>query len=291
MSQRYADHDWFQFRPQSFQPALDLGSGIAVGVHLIIHVQAFHIDAKPATMSPGLLDRPYPDVTNWSQRKVGLRDGLARICSYLDANDMSASFVVEADAIPELDAFMSSLSHARHSVIAGGRHAAMVHSTFTSVEEERQYIAEVMAQLRGSFDNVLDGWRSPFGIQSPHTLQALAAAGLQYTFDLNNDDLPYDMTTDSGPLVSVPYQHFAGDLHCLQVAKQPTVDYLGDLNAGVDWLLMESKAKGTRLLTVPLHPWIMGVPHRFAQLRKTMELWAQQPGLRFVGTREIVHAK
>lgn len=216
---------------------------------------------------------------------------MARICRYLDQNDMSASFAVEADTIPELDAFMPALRQMRHSIIAGGRHAAMVHSAFTSVEDEQRYIAQVMAELKDKFDNVLDGWRSPFGIQSPFTLQALAASGLRYTFDLNNDDLPYDMTTDMGPLVSVPYQHFASDLHCLQVAKQPTADYLSDLSAGVDWLLMESKAKGTRLLTLPLHPWVIGVPHRFAELRKTLDKWSQQSGVRFVGTRELVHAK
>lgn len=291
MSRVYADHGWFTFRDQSSQPPLDLGADTRVGIHLVIHIQAFHIDAQPAAMTPGLLDRPYPDVTNWSQRKVGLRDGLARLCRYLDQNELAATFVVEADAIDEVQAVMSVLAKDRYSIVAGGRHAALLQSAFTDADEEKQYIEEVMARIKGRFDNAVDGWRSPFGVHSPHTLAALAASGVRYTLDLNNDECPYEVTTDAGPMTSLPYQHFAGDLHCLHVAKQPTADYLADLTAGVDWLTQEARSKGVRLLTVPLHPWIIGAPHRFAQLKDTLDNWKGRPGLRFIGARELADGK
>lgn len=288
MTNTYFDHSWFDFRPQSAQPRLDFGSSVEVAIHLVIHLEAFHLN--PSKAAPAGLTRPYPDITNWTQRQVALRDGLARICAMLEETDGAASFVVEADAIDSLSSHMHALNSPRYSVISGGRHAADLHSGFTGLDDEVERVRNVRNKIEANFGNTIAAWCSPAGIHSPDTFEALAKAGVHAVLDLNNDDVPYELETGYGQLLCLPYQQFASDLHCLNTAKQQTGEYLADLSRGVDWLLAEAKHRGPRLLTIPLHPWIIGVPHRFAELQKTVMQWQGLPGVQLVNAETVVKA-
>lgn len=286
MTNSYFDHTWFGFRPQDAQPRLDFGASAKVAIHFVIHLEAFHLN--PGKPAPSGLTRPYPDVTNWTQRKVGVRDGLARVCELLEEADIAASFVIEADTLDVIAGHKGALNDSRHSIIGGGQHAALLQSEFQTLDEEANYIRAVRSQIESHFDNAIAAWCSPAGAHSPWTLDALAKAGVRYVLDFNNDDAPYGVHTRQGELICLPYQHFASDLHCLHTAKQPTSEYLADLSNGIDWLLMEARKRGPRLLTIPLHPWLIGAPHRFTQFRESVLQWKARPGVVFAGAREVV---
>ncbi|MBN9430092.1 MAG: hypothetical protein J0H09_26675 [Burkholderiales bacterium] len=288
---RYADHDWFTFRAlrpdRHAELALRWPAPCQVAIHLAVCVQAFVLGAKPPFAVPGMLDRPYPDLSNWTQRKTALREGLARLIDLFDDLAISASFVVEAEALDELQAFLPALRNPRHSVVAGGVHAAALHSAFEDLSAETQAVNEVLNRLRSALNVPISAWRSPSGVYSRHTLDALAASGLQAVLDFNNDELPFAVETRSGSLLALPWQHFASDLHCLFVCKQPLQDYLNDLAQGVQWLKVESARAGPRIMTLPIHPWIMAAPHRFRPFAQMLRQWAAMDGVAFVDVGQM----
>lgn len=291
----YPDQDWFSFRalrpavPAS--PAASLGLACDVAVHLAISLEAFPLGVKPPFAVPGALDRPYPDLANWTQRKVALGEGLARLQDLIEETGIAVSCVVQSDALDELGAFLPFLKSAPVSIIAGGANAAALHSAFADAASEAAAVAGVLAKLRDGLGVPVRAWRSPSGVHSPHTFDSLAAAGLEAVLDLNNDELAFEIRTRSGPLMALPWQHFSSDLHSLIVCKQPLEDYLHDLTQGLSWLRREAGAAGPRIMTLPVHPWIIGAPHRFRAFAGALRAWTALPGAAFVNTDMLLAAR
>lgn len=288
----YPDHNLFAFR--TLRPDRPSTASIPcampgqVAVHLAVCIQDFPLTAKPQFAVPGMLDRPFPDLSNWTQRKTALREGLARLEDLFDELAIPVSLVVESEALDELRPFERLLRNDQHSVVAGGAHAAALQSAFADREAEARAVAGVLERLHDALGFPVDAWRSPSGVHSPHTLEVLAASGVRTVLDLNNDELPFVLETASGSLLALPWQHFSSDLHCLHVCKQRLEDYLHDLTQGVRWLKAEAAQTETRIMTLPIHPWIMAAPHRFRAFGAMLREWSSMPGLNFVNAGRIV---
>lgn len=291
----YPDQDRFSFRalpPQGpAHPAARLTVAGDVALHLAIGLEAFPLGVKPPFAVPGMLDRPYPDLANWSQRKTALREGLARLEDLIESTGIAVSLVVQSDALDELGAFGALLGSARVSIVAGGANAAALHSAFPDAATEAEAVAGVLGRLRDRLGVAVRAWRSPSGVQSPRTFDILAAQSVEAVLDLNNDELPFEIRTAAGPLVALPWQHFSSDLHCLLVCKQPLDDYLYDLTQGLAWLSREARTAGPRIMTLPLHPWIIGAPHRFRAFATALRAWAATPGVTFVNAEMLLAAR
>ncbi|MEP9349016.1 hypothetical protein [Xanthobacter sp. KR7-225] len=290
----YPDQSWFDvrtLRPDRVpRPAPRFAPGCRAAIHLAVCLEAYPLGARPPFPVPGALDRPHPDLANWSQRKVALREGLARIEALLEDVGIGVSFVVQSQALDELSGFLPLLRDPRHAIVAGGAHAAALHSTFADAEAEMLAIHAVLERLRGGLGVPVEAWRSPSGVHSRHTFAVLARAGVRAVLDLNNDELPFAIKTEAGTLQALPWQHFSSDLHCLGVCKQPVRDFLNDLSEGIAWLIREAPAAGPRVLTLPVHPWIIGAPHRFRPFAQALRAWAQTPGVEFVNVRSLLAA-
>src|SRR5690606_26370730 len=120
--------------------ALDAPHRVALAITVVL--QRFHIDQQPPFPYAGMLDRPYPDVGNATQREVGLRDGLWRLAEAFDRYACNATFVVARDALDLLGDSIEILSGRRHCVVAGGRHASSLHTSALAVGDERRIIRE-----------------------------------------------------------------------------------------------------------------------------------------------------
>lgn len=261
---RGLDHDLFPFRTIRDAIPFRLPGDARIALNLIVVLQRFHIDAKPPFPITGMIDRPYPDVGNATQREVGLRSGFWRIRDAIERLGISATFVVEQDALALLEGDLDILRDGRHDVVAGGKHAAKLHTAAMPVDEERELIRGCRDTLARTLAQPIRGWRSPSCAQSPATLDLLAQEGFAYCGDYNNDDRPYVMTSKTAQLVAMPMHHFSSDLHNLIVMKQPTEMFFNSIKQGAQWIL-ERREEPALLLPLVIHPWIIGTPHRFHQ--------------------------
>lgn len=286
MTHSYADHPWFAFRDRASTPAPRWDTPRDVSVHLIVSVQAFPLEFKTPFAIPGGLDRPYPDISNWTQRHVGLREGLERVLDLLDDVGLPATFALDADACAETESLHRRLLQPRHGIAAAGQNASCLHAAYSEPEPEAAMVTRSLERL-ASLGFKTRAWHPPAGVHSPRTMDILADSGVRTLLDFNNDEVPFRIRVPQGELLCVPWQHFAGDLHCLQVCRQATPDYIADIGQGIAWLGREAKDRGPRLLTLPIHPWIIGVPHRLREFAAGVRAWAAKPDVRFVSLRDI----
>ncbi|VCU69388.1 hypothetical protein PIGHUM_01450 [Pigmentiphaga humi] len=287
MTHGYADHAWFDYRDSRSTPALQWGEPVQVAIHLIVTLQSFPLSFKPPFPVPGGLDRPYPDLANWSQRKVGEREGLERLLDFLDLTGTAATWSVDAQSCRNIGPLLTRLRRPGFSAVASGLDAGSIHAGYGDPAAEAEMVRQALAQIVEEQGLAVEGWHPPSGAHSPDTLDILARAGLDTLLDLNNDELPFRIRCASGSLLCVPWQHFASDLHCLQVCRQSTGQYVDDIEQSIRWLGVEALNKGPRLLTLPVHPWIVGVPHRFREFERGLRRWAAMPGVRFVNIRGV----
>lgn len=290
MSRPYADHTWFDFRCAASAPILRWDEPVQVAVHLVVALQSFPLAFKPPFPVPGGLERPYPDLSNWSQRKLGQREGLERVLDLLDAIQTAATWVLDAQSCEETSVHHQRLMRSGFSFAASGMNAGLLHSQFTDPDAEASMVRDVLSQIQSGHGFDVQGWRPPSGAHSPATLDVLASSGVDTVLDLNNDEFPYRIQTRSGDLLCVPLQHFASDLHCLHVCKQDTEQYVADIEQAIRWLCSEAQGRGPRMLTLPIHPWILGVPHRFRAFERGLRRWRGMAGVRFVHLNEIKRA-
>lgn len=125
--------------------------------------------------------------------------------------------------------------------------------------------------LEQSVGGDIAGWYSPGHSQSRHTLQLLAASGFSYVTDWANDDMPYMVTTDGGPLCAMPLTYEWSD-RVLLVQHPLTIE---DFEAQVwdAFCRLRSEAErfdSGRILSLSVSPWIIGYPHRIAGLTRTL---------------------
>ncbi len=89
-----------------------------------------------------------------------------------------------------------------------------------SIDDERaviEYSEETVAAATGT---TVRGWISPGQIQTIHTPDLLAEAGLLYAADWSNDDQPYRTHVKSGELFSIPNGYVINDIDwCRRVCR------------------------------------------------------------------------
>lgn len=283
-SVRDLDHDRYPFRTMG-EPGI-LFDDAQLVIHLVFVLQRFPINAKPPFALPGSLDRPYPDLGNATQREAGLGPSLWRLVDELESMSIPASFVVERQALPSLGDIEPQLRDLRHSVVAGGEHAVHLHTNEMTPDDERRIIAASVGDLEQRLGRKVHGWRSPYCAQSPSTLDLLAEAGLSYVGDFACDDRPFEIRTDIAPMLAVPMNHFYSDLHFIYSCRQSIEEYVRNTIGAAEWLIQERKSSPS-VLSLVVHPWIMGATHRASQFARMLSSLESLPGVKFMSGDRI----
>lgn len=281
------DHEWFEFRSLPEIVDWTLPGKARIALLPVLMIQSFPLTERSPYPVPGGLDRPYPDFGNWTQRQVGLRDGLWRFLDLIDEIDIPVTFVVDALALSQFPELVSLVRTTRHAVVAGGEHAVRLHGPQLTLDEERTIIGRTLAAIEETIGRRPMGWRSPYGAHSPRTLALLAQAGLHYFCDFANDDRPYEVFAAQKSLNCVPMNYFMGDIHSIGVAKHSTSDYVLAMGKGVDWLLNNTLPNSPCVFPLLLHPWLAGVPHRFDAIARLLRSYAVREGVRIMNSDEI----
>ncbi len=234
-------------------------------------VQWFPLDmsAKPFR-APGGLTMPYPDTRHYTSRDYGNRVGVFRILRVLEQLGLPASFAVNAAVAERSPSLLPALG-GPHEVVAHGVDAGRVHHSGLSLAEETGLVRHTLDVLRQASGQSVTGWLSPGRAQSFATPDILAAHGVAYCCDWANDDMPYPMRTASGPLWAMPLAHETDDRTLLLDFRHTEDSWLEQTLDRFAALYRESASCGGRVMSVPLHAWVMGTPSRVSYLREALE--------------------
>lgn len=267
------------FEMSSERPRLQPLEGKPLMVHIVVNVEHWPFDQK---MPRTLLTPPHgrdqiPDVPNFAWAEYGLRCGMPRILALLEDRGLPASTSFNAsviDAYPScaeaiLEAGWEFIGHGVHqrSLQDSGDEAAIIELTL-----------EKIAQFTGRRPR---GWLGPGLRESNDTPDLLKSAGIEYLLDWVLDDVPAWMSTKHGPLLSLPYTLELNDsvIYAIERHASPEVyRRLTDTLEVLDWELRQQP----RVLTIALHPHLIGVPHRLVYLQRMLDTLLDREDVIFV---------
>ena len=104
-----------------------------------------------------------------------------------------------------------------------------LHTGGMDIDVERGQIKSAVGLLQKTSGQDVSGWVSPARSQSENTLELLAERGLKYVGDWVNDDMPYQVTTNSGTITAMPHTMELEDRHLLVNLGQNEETYHGQV--------------------------------------------------------------
>jgi peptidoglycan/xylan/chitin deacetylase (PgdA/CDA1 family) len=209
-----------------------------------------------------------PDVLNYSWRDYGVRVGIWRMMEIMERHGVKGTVALNSD-----------VCHHYPHIIKEGKKLGwewMGHGVTNSVmfrdqsePEERAIISESVRTITASVGKAPRGWLSPALSETVHTLDILAENGIEYVGNWVNDDQPYPMKVKRGSMFSIPYSSEINDIPALIGLHQSPERFAQMICDQFD-VLYEDGAKTGRVMSICLHPFLVGQPHRAKYFAKAL---------------------
>jgi len=278
------DPDLYDYLPLDDRPVITWPGGARLAFWVAPNIEYYELNPPP-TPARSAWFRPLPDVLNFGLRDYGNRAGVWRMFEVLDAHSVRASIslnVALCDHFPDIAKAMADrgwefFSHGVYNT------RYLYHM---DEAQERALIRDVKASVLKYSGQTLDGWLSPALSNTVRTLDLLAEEGVKYTLDLLHDDQPTPIKVRSGRLVSIPYSLEVNDWTALHVAQATPREYVETCKLQFDRLYAEGAENG-RVLCLPLHPFLLGLPHRVDALDEVLAYVMSHAGVWHATGREI----
>ncbi len=219
---------------------------------------------------PGAMQTAYPDLRHYTLRDYGNRVGIFRIMEALQVHGIAATVAVNAAVAVRYPALLQRCVSLGWEVMGHGLDMDHLHHGGLDPQEEGRWISQSLETLRKASGQAVRGWLSPAKSESFKTLDLLGQAGLDYVCDWVNDDMPYAMRTDSGPIVAMPHPIDIDDYTILVNNHHTEDDFRDQLIDHFDVLYREARPGQGRIMAISLHPWVIGQPYRIGALQEAL---------------------
>lgn len=235
---------------------------------------------------------PYPeDVRNLAMESMyeyGARVGVWRVLEIVDDADVPITFFACAMAFEMNPAVAAYVRGSSHEICSHGYRWEEVFRL--TREEEARHIRLAVESFERTVGRRPVGWYCRYGA-SVHTRELLVeAGGFLYDSDSYADDTPYFLESAGEARLVIPYSPDANDFRFWQANGPATATQMADyLKDSFDTLYQESESR-PRLMSVGLHPRIIGRPGRIRALRDYIEYASQHEGVWFATREQIARA-
>jgi peptidoglycan/xylan/chitin deacetylase (PgdA/CDA1 family) len=219
-----------------------------------------------ADQAGGLGVRPFPDYPRFSHREYGHRVGIFRVLDTLERLDIKATVAMDTQTAEGYPFLVKHCQDRGCEIIAHGVSGSQMITGNMSVEEETVFIRSSRDKMQAATGNVPRGWHGTDYGESNRTPDLLRQAGFDYVTDWVNDEQPYPMRDG---LTALPTMLEMDDLFTLS-QRRVTIDrFAQSVTDAFDTMYRESDTSG-RLLTMNLHPWLIGQPFRIGYLEEAL---------------------
>ena len=285
------DHDRYDWSDLFTRKPIQWPGGARIALSVVTHLQHFPLDmpAKPFK-APGALSMPYPDFRYFTNRDYGNRIGVFRVLRLLAEKGLRTSFAINGIIATRYPAVIRAVVDGGHEVVAHGLDMGKVHHSGLEPEAEDAIIAEALRLLRATSGQKVEGWLSPGRAQGFNTPELLVKNGVTWSLDWANDDLPYEMRTKEGPLLAMPQAYETDDQVVANEYFHSEPDWVQQVKDRFDVLYRESAEYGGRVMSLPLHSWVSGMPYRVEYLREVLDYILSHDGVWCAPVGEIAAA-
>lgn len=265
-------------------PLPPLPGGARIAFWTIVNLEVWDISRPmarqviPAPTGQVLL----PDVPNWSWHEYGMRVGFWRFHKLYERLGIRPTLSINARVCDDYERVAAACRDSGWEFMGHAWEQMPIHK----VEDQRGMIHRCMDRLQAFTGTRPVGWLGPGLTQTEETPENLAEAGVKYIGDWVYDDEPTVISTDKGPLVTLPYTVELNDIPMMIVQhhesaywKQRVMDQFKRL--------YEESADRPKICSIAIHPYISGQPHRIRYLEEIYEEVASYTGVAHMNGAEL----
>ena len=266
------DHNRYKWSMLNDRPKVDWGNGRLVALWVNVGLQFFPLNQKGIPFKvPGGMTKPYPDLRHYSLRDYGNRVGIYRFFKAFDHYSIKPTYAVSTRLAERLPYLMDKINDQGGEIICHGYHMDALHYGGQDLNEEAELVKMSLDGLRQMSGQEVKGWISPAKSQSAHTPDLLAEHGVTFFCDWVNDDMPYEFHTKNGSLTAMPLSTELEDYFVILNNQHSAASWADQVCDACDFLVEEAKDNGGRILSLNIHPWVLGQPHRIVQLERVLD--------------------
>ncbi len=248
------------------------------------NIEFYELDPPDGQGRP-LWPRPYPDVLNYSLRDYGNRVGVWRMMEALERFKIRASVALNAAMCDHMPDIVDACVGLGWEVFSHGIYNTRLISGLTE-EEVLTVIRDSVTRIRRYTGQDVAGFLAPAISATETFLDLLPECGIQYTVDMTPDDQPVPLKVRSGKLIAMPYSTEINDIRVMGVRGFTAQDWAAMIKACFDQLYREGSDNGM-VMCMPLHPFVIGHPHRIAALYDVLDHVSSHDRVWFATAKEI----
>jgi peptidoglycan/xylan/chitin deacetylase (PgdA/CDA1 family) len=282
-----AAHNRFNFSPIVDRIPLRWPNGARVAVWVIPNIEHFLFD-RPSTSLVSVTASLVPDVLNYSWRDYGVRVGIWRMMEVMERYGAKGTVALNAAVCGEYPQIIEAGKKLGWEWMGHGQNNSTLMAGLPEAEE-RQLIREVYGVISQSTGKNPRGWLGPALSETHNTLDLLAETGFDYVSDWVNDEQPYSMRVKSGRMTSIPYSVEINDIPAILELKQSPAAFGQMIKDQFD-VLYEDGATSGRVMSICLHPFIVGHPFRSKYFAEALKHIASRAEVWLATGSEIIDA-
>ena len=223
-----------------------------------------------------------------SMNEYGSRVGVWRVIDIFSQANIKSTFFACAVAFEQNSEVAKAVVEEGHEVCSHGYRWEEVFRL--SREKEREHISLTIDSFKRTTGKRPVGWYCRYG-PSIHTRELLVQeGGFLYDCDTYNDDSPYFSVVGDKKHLVLPYTPDVNDLRFWVTTGFATADqFFTYMKDTFDMLYTES-ARHYRMMSIGLHPRMIGRPGRVVAIKRFIDYAKQFPDVWFATREEIARA-
>ena len=259
--------------------------GKSLIVHTVMNIEYWPFDKN---MPRGILPPPHgkspepPDLPNYSWVEYGMRVGLPRLFKLFAENNIPVSAFINAQVAEIYPKAFDEVCKLNWELVGHG----WFQESLRVAKDEEYVIKKSLDLLRKLSGQPVRSWFGPAGGETEQTPELLKGNGIEFLHDWLIDELPCWMRTKLGPIVAMPYTFELNDVPIWTVQNNSCDEMKKRVDATLN-IFDEEKLYNTKIITLALHPHIVGVPQNFYYLKKIIKDLKKRDDVIFMTSSQI----
>ncbi len=262
------DPGLYDYTPANDRPIVRWPDGARLAFWVAPNLEFYELE-PPDNPTRKPWPRPLPDVVPYSHRDYGNRVGHWRMMEAMDRCGVRGSVSLNVAVCEHHPEIIAAMVERDWELMSHG----IYNTRYTygmNEAQERAMIEDVIETIKKHSGQQVAGWLSPALTNTERTMDLLAEYGIKYTCDLFHDDQPQPVKVKRGRLISVPYSLEMNDTVVLAFNSGSPRYYADILKRQFDQLYEEGARNG-KVMCIPLHPFLIGQPHRIGPFAEALE--------------------
>lgn len=259
--------DRIAYRAIHDRPRIQWPGGARIALCIVPNIEHYEYLPPAHPIRDAYPRTPHPDILSYGGKDYGNRAGLWRMMDVLDRHGIRATVSLNLGVIEHYPEVFDACEARQWDYLGHGLYNTR-YMWGVSEEDEREHIATCVELFRRRTGRQLAGWLSPALSHTLLTPDLVAEADIRYLCDLVHDEQPWPINVRRGRLISMPYSVDLNDAVTYRQGYEAE-DFCRMVTDTFDTLWREGTTQG-RVMSVAIHPYNMGQPHRCRHLDKAL---------------------